>query len=116
VTRRVSPDEMERRLNAVRRELASRHAGIEPDAAFAARVVARLPRSDGWSIDWAARRVLPISIALALVLVIAVVATGRPTGSETNSTSLTAATSSPARSQSSSDPLEWLLEGREEVQ
>ena len=46
---------VESRIDEVRRLLRERHAGIEPDAHFVHRVVARLPRAPQWSIAWAAR-------------------------------------------------------------
>jgi hypothetical protein len=94
----------------VRRSLRDRHAGIEPDGLFAARVVARLPRSEGWTIAWAARRILPVSVALAMVLMVAALATSRSTN-RTIASSSTAATES---SHTGNDSLEWLLEGGEE--
>jgi hypothetical protein len=105
-------DDIEARIEAVRRSLRQRHAGIEPDAHFASRVVARLPRNQGWSFDWAVRRILPLSIGLALVLMIAVVVTGG-LGARTAPVATAAAT--PSASQTGSDPLEWLLEGRQEL-
>jgi hypothetical protein len=119
MSRKMSHEEMERRLDDVRRQLSNRHAGIEPDAQFAARILARLPGQQGFSIDWAARRVLPVSVALALVLVVAVVATGRASGGA-NPSAPTAPSRSTATSSTSSaggtDPLEWLLEGRKDVE
>jgi hypothetical protein len=95
----------------VRRLLREHHAGVEPDALFAARVLARLPRNEGWSIGWAAGRVLPVTIALAMVLMIATAATGRLAGRTVaaSSSSTTSATSA-----GGGDALDWLLEGREE--
>ena len=109
MTPRKNRAEIERRLDAVRLKLSERHAGIEPDALFAARVLARLPGNATWSIGWAARHVLPVSVALALVLIVAIVATGRGTDRKTATTSVLA---SP---QSGADPLEWLLEDRQEL-
>ena len=108
MTGRRTRDEIDTMLEDVRRQLRDRHAGIEPDAHFAARVMARLPRNAAWSIGWAAVRVLPVSIAIAMALTITVVATGRATDRTTASVAVS------ATSQSGSDPLEWLLEGREE--
>jgi len=98
------------RLDDVRRSLRDRHAGIEPDALFADRVVARLPRPEGWTIAWAARRILPVSVALAMVLMVAALATSR----STNRTIASSSTSAIDRAQTGSDSLEWLLEGGEE--
>lgn len=94
-------NEIEERLNEVRRLIIERQAGIEPNARFADRVIARLPRNEAWSFDWAVRRVLPASIALAVALMIAVVATGRTASREIVA--------------SYGDPLEWLLDGRQEL-
>lgn len=94
------------RENEVRRRLRERHAGIEPDASFAARVIANLPRNEAWAFDWAVRRVLPMSLALALVLMIAVAITGR------SATPTTVSASVSSTSQGTNDPLDWLLEGR----
>ena len=55
------------RLERAREALRGHHAGAEPDPAFAARVVARLPRRAP-TIGWAALRLLPITTALLLVL------------------------------------------------
>ena len=111
MTGRKTPDELERRLNDVRRSLRARHAGIEPDAHFADRVIARLPKDEGWTIAWAARRILPVSIAFAAVLMVAALATTRSTDRTIAST--TRSTSTSAASQTGSDSLEWLLEGGE---
>src|SRR5260221_12641760 len=82
MTGRTDKSRIEARLVEVRRLLAERHARIQPDAGFAGRVVARLPRNEAWSVEWAARRVLPASLACPMVLLIAVLPTGgsaRPT-------------------------------------
>ena len=56
------------------------HAGIEPDAGFAGRVVAALPTSSSELLGWAAMRLLPATLALALVLTVwALAATPSPT-------------------------------------
>lgn len=57
----------EKRDELVRRVLRGHHAGIEPDPGFAARVVARLPAAAD-PLRWAALRLLPAGLALALVL------------------------------------------------
>lgn len=56
-----------RRLGEAEALLRAHHAGVEPDAAFAARVVARLPEPSEL-LGWAALRLLPATLALALVL------------------------------------------------
>jgi hypothetical protein len=106
---RKGEDEIERRLDDLRRLLRGRRVAIEPDPFFADRVVARLPRNPAWSFDWAARRILPVSLALALALTIAAVATGRPAGARTEPVSAS------TTSQTGNDPLEWLLDGRQDL-
>lgn len=55
------------RWAAVREGLRSRRATVTPDAGFAARVGARLgPPADPFA--WAARRLVPVTLALTLVL------------------------------------------------
>jgi hypothetical protein len=107
MTARRSREEVESRLDEVRRLLRERHAGIEPDAHFVHRVVARLPGTREWSITWAAGRILPVSVAVAMLLVIAVVATHRAASRATRSETVAAA-------QAEADPLLWLLESGEE--
>ena len=48
--------------------LAERRAEVEPDAGFAARVLTALPEPED-ALGWAALKILPASLALALVLV-----------------------------------------------
>ena len=55
------------RLETVGRILQGHHVAIEPEADFAARVVARLPEPDPL-LGWAAQRLLPATLALVLVL------------------------------------------------
>ena len=64
------------REQEVRRLLRDRHAGIEPGPHFVGHVIARLPRHEARSFDWAVRRILPVSFAVALALMIAVFVTG----------------------------------------
>jgi anti-sigma factor RsiW len=67
------------RLAIVHEALEDHHAGVRPDPAFAARVVARLPRQSP-VLGWAALRLLPAATALLLVLSAWVfLATGTPT-------------------------------------
>ena len=106
---RETRSDIDRRVEDVRRSLRERHSGIEADAGFAARVIARLPRDEAWAFDWAARRILPVSIGLAMVLMIAVMATGG------FARRAPATASASPTSQSGSDPLDWLLEGRQEL-
>ena len=111
MTGRKTRDELDRQLHDVRRALRARHAGIEPDAHFADRVVARLPKDEGWTIAWAARRILPVSIAFAAVLMVAALATTRST--DRTIASATESTSTSATTQTGSDSLDWLLEDGE---
>jgi len=108
MTGRKSTDELERRLDEVSRSLRARHAGIEPDAHFADRVIARLPKDEGWTIAWAARRILPASIAFAAVLMVAALATTK--SADRTIASTTRATPTSTASQTGSDALDWLLE------
>jgi hypothetical protein len=109
MTGRKSPDELARRLDDVRRALRARHAGIEPDAHFADRVVAGLPQGEGWTIVWAARRILPASLAIVAVLMVAALASTRST--DRSIASASAPTPTSATAQAGTDPLDWLLEG-----
>jgi hypothetical protein len=56
------------RLHAARQTLQDHHARLEPDAAFATRVVARLPQDSAQLLGWAALRILPATVAIVLVL------------------------------------------------
>jgi len=94
---------LDRRVEEVRRLMRDRRAAIEPGPFFVDRVIARLPAVAQPTLAWAARRVLPVTLALAAVLSVAVLVTS---GSASRS-------ASPAASQSpqyGTDPLEWLLE------
>ena len=103
---------LESRLDEVRRLLRDHHARIEPDPHFVTRVMARLPRDASWSITWAARRILPVSLACAMVLTLALLAGGR--AATTATASGAASVSASAASAGAGDPLEWLLESRGE--
>ena len=111
MTGRRTQDENEERILNVHRLLRERHAGIEPDSYFVGRVIARLPRNEAWSFEWAVRFILPASLALAMALMIAVIATGGFAGR----TAPASAAPVSSTSQTASDPLEWLLEGRKEL-
>ncbi len=52
----------------VRRYLRQRHAKVEPDPAFAERVLARLARRPAELMGLAALRLLPATLALVMVL------------------------------------------------
>ena len=56
------------RLEQARIYFREHHAGIEPDAGFPARVAARLDRPPADLLGWAAWKLLPATLALALVL------------------------------------------------
>jgi hypothetical protein len=67
------------RLGLAEEILRDHHAGTEPDAGFAGRVVAALPTSSSDLLGWAAIRLLPATLALALVLTVwALAATPSP--------------------------------------
>jgi len=57
-----------RRLAAIRQGLVEHRADIEPDAGFAGRVLARGTPGPTHHLGWAAARLLPIGVALALTL------------------------------------------------
>jgi len=56
------------RLQAARRFFKEHHGNVAPDAAFAARVAARLNGGPAEMLGWAASRLLPATLALLLVL------------------------------------------------
>jgi hypothetical protein len=56
------------RLQAAQDLFRQHHGEVEPDAGFAARVAARLPRQSTVVLGWAALRLLPLSVALVLLL------------------------------------------------
>lgn len=68
------------RLDRIREGIAAHHAGVEPDASFSARVVARLdaeatPDTEVAGIlGWAAARLIPVAALLAAALVVWVLA------------------------------------------
>ncbi|TNF84327.1 MAG: hypothetical protein EP299_00460 [Acidobacteria bacterium] len=68
------------RLKLAAEILRNHQSGTEPDAGFATRVVAALPTSSADLLGWAAMRLLPATLALALVLTVwALAATPSPT-------------------------------------
>jgi hypothetical protein len=56
------------RLRIARQVLVEHRADVEPDAAFAARVASRLPKGPAEILGWAAARLIPATLVLALVL------------------------------------------------
>jgi len=56
------------RLRTARELLENHHGNVEPDAAFAARVVTRLPQGSAELLGRAAARLIPATLALVLVL------------------------------------------------
>jgi predicted anti-sigma-YlaC factor YlaD len=56
------------RLQTARQLLAEHRSDAQPDAAFAARVVARLEKPPLETLGWAAARLLPATLALVLAL------------------------------------------------
>lgn len=62
-------DRLRSRIEQAHRYFREHHAGVEPDASFADRVVARLPRHQPAEVlGWAAARLLPATVAVLLVL------------------------------------------------
>lgn len=59
--------DLERDLELARTLLREHHASVLPDPSFAARVVARLPAAPD-PLRWAAARLLPAALTLALLL------------------------------------------------
>jgi hypothetical protein len=76
------------------------HAGIEPDAGFARRVAARLDRPGADLLGWAARKLLPATLALVLVLAWFALQVAPRSGATTST--------SPA-----DDPVAWILNENE---
>lgn len=107
MTGRDGRESLDRRIREVGRLLRERRFLVDPDPSFVDRVVSRLPRREVWMLAWAARRVVPATLAVAAVLAIAVFVTG-------GSRSKGVAAASIASSQNGSDPLDWLLEDRRE--
>jgi hypothetical protein len=56
------------RMEEVRAALRNHHAGVSPDPRFVARVAGNLTNDAGEQLGWAALRLLPGTVALALVL------------------------------------------------
>ena len=92
---------LDRRVEEVRRLMPAHQTAVDPGPYFVDRVLAHLPPATDLTLAWAARRVLPVTMALAAVLSFAVVVTN-------GSTIRPAAVSS--TSQHANDPLDWLLE------
>ncbi len=61
-------DELDARWRRALEGLRSHHAGLEPDAGFPARVLARMPAEAADGLGWAAARLLPAGLAVAVVL------------------------------------------------
>lgn len=60
--------ELQARLEQARRCFREHYTQVEPDAAFPERVAARLQREPAELLGWAAMRILPIALALAMIL------------------------------------------------
>jgi hypothetical protein len=56
------------RLRQARLYFERHHANVEPDAGFAGRVASRLSRGRAEMLGWAALRLLPVSLLIAIVL------------------------------------------------
>ena len=86
---------LEERVESARRLLRERRLVVEPDPHFADRVMARLHEPEAGMLAWAARRVLPVTLAVAAALTVAILATHRPSTAQ--------------QTQRAGDPLDWLL-------
>jgi hypothetical protein len=102
-------ESLDRRVEEVRKLLRERLTLVDPDPRFADRVIARLPRTGDGMLAWAARRVLPATLALAAVLTIAVLVTGSSARRQAEAASIA------STGDRGNDPLEWLLETRQEA-
>lgn len=103
MTERHRSEALDRRVEHVQRLMREHRATFDPGPYFVDRVIARLPRTTELTLDWAARRVLPVTLALAAVLSVAVLVTNGSTSRPSN-------TALPSTSQRGNDPLDWLLE------
>jgi len=88
------------RLKQARIYFRKHHAGVEPDGSFAARVAARLERPPADLLGWAAWKLLPATLALAVVLAWFALQVSPGAGSATSV--------SPAE-----DPVGWILDDTE---
>jgi len=103
--RRESLDD---RVDEVRRLMREERTAFDPGPYFVERVIAHLPAATELNLAWAARRVLPVTLALAAVLSVAVLVAN-------SSASRSAATAASSTSQRGNDPLDWLLENGQGV-
>jgi hypothetical protein len=88
------------RLERARQYFREHHAGVEPDAGFAGRVAARLDGQVTEILGWAAWKLLPATLAIALVLAFFVLRV-------TPGTDLTTSVSP------TEDPVAWILNDTE---
>jgi len=93
-------ERLDERMREARLYFQSHHAHAVPDAGFAARVAARLAPDPAGTLGWAAMRLLPASLLLALVL--GYVSVRKASANETVQTP-------PA----DDDVIAWVLDGRE---
>ena len=89
-------DDLGARLERARVYFQEHHAGVEPDSGFATRVAARLERPSTDLLGWAAWKLLPATLALAVVLAWFALRVTPGTGS--------VASASPTE-----DPVGWIL-------
>jgi hypothetical protein len=99
---------LDRQVEEVRRLMREHRTAFDPGPYFVERVIASLPRGMVSTFAWAARWVLPVTLAVAAVLSVAVVDT-------TGSASRSAPAAVSATSQNGNDPLDWLLENGQGV-
>ena len=64
----MTDPELQSRLEQARRCFREHHTQVEPDAGFPDRVAARLRREPAELLGWAAIRLLPIALVMAMVL------------------------------------------------
>ncbi|MBI3450211.1 MAG: hypothetical protein HY049_15005 [Acidobacteria bacterium] len=93
-------ERLDERTREARLYFQRHHANAVPDAGFVARVTARLTPDPAGTLGWAAMRLLPASLLLALVLGYVSV---RTTGSG----------DAPTVRAGDDDVIAWVLEGRE---
>ena len=97
-------ESLDRRAEEFGRLLRERRIEVDPGPYFVDRVIARLPRAEEAMLAWAARRVLPATLAVAAVLSVAVLVTNRSASERAGAASIS------STSQNGNDPLDWLLE------
>jgi len=96
------------RLEDIRRLIREERTAFDPGPYFVDRVLAHLPPATELNLAWAARRVLPVTLALAAALSVAVFVSY-------GSANRAAAAAVSSTSRPGNDPLDWLLENGQGV-